>query len=276
MSSGGGGRWVLGALAMGMLLVTAGGGARAQGVTRIRDIQGDCHASPMVGMRVDGVTGIVTVVRRNAVYVQDPVPDQRPSTSEAIRVAVAEDEAAEFEVGDRVVLAGEVREVLPPDPICCPVTQLGDAVITVQSHGNALPEPVVVGVGGRVPPAEVIDDDGNRECNPTTDGLDFWESLEHMRVRVHEPRVVGASKEGDVVVVGDDGRRASGLSARGALTISSEDFNPERIFVDPLQQNLPRLWVGDRLGAFVEGGGYARGRSLGADGDEAARDRGWT
>jgi endonuclease/exonuclease/phosphatase family metal-dependent hydrolase len=185
--------------------------------------------------------------------VQDPTPDRRPSTSEAIRVDLPLADFTGIEPGDEVQLAGTVREVVEEDIACCPVTRLRGTTVTVLSRDNELPPPIVVGEGGRVPPSEVIDDDGNSECNPTVDGLDFWESLEHMRIQVDQPRVIGASKAGDVVVVGDDGRQATGLSARGALTIGSEDFNPERIFLDPLQQNLPRLWVGDRLAGSVLG-----------------------
>ncbi len=244
------------ALALGAAVVAATvapAAMLAQNATHIRDIQGDCHTSPMVGTAVADVPGIVTVVRRDHIYVQDPAPDRRVSTSEGIRVMLPDATSDGIDPGDEVAMSGTVREVVDADAECCPVTQLDDVDVRVLSSGNELPAPIVVGEGGRVPPSEVIDDDGNTVCNPTVDGLDFWESLEHMRVQVNEPLVVGASKGGDVVVVGDRGRQATGLSARGALTIAADDFNPERLHIDPLNQNLPRLWVGDRLDGSVVG-----------------------
>ena len=53
-----------------------GGGAPA-GV-RIRNVQGAAHLSPLVGQTVMAVPGIVTAVRSNGFYLQDPLPDGDP------------------------------------------------------------------------------------------------------------------------------------------------------------------------------------------------------
>ncbi|MDK2974825.1 MAG: uncharacterized protein PWP08_1196, partial [Methanofollis sp.] len=59
------------------------------------------------------------------------------------------------------------------------VTELKNPHVEVISNDNALPEPVLIGEGGRIPPSEVIDDDtmgkigDSGEFDPQNDGIDF-------------------------------------------------------------------------------------------------------
>ncbi len=57
-----------------------------QAAPRIRDIQGAAHLSPLNGQSVSAVPGIVTGVRSNGFYLQDPNPDANVATSEGIFV----------------------------------------------------------------------------------------------------------------------------------------------------------------------------------------------
>ena len=107
------------------------------------------------------------------------------------------------------------------------------------SSGNPLPAPTVVGIGGRVPPATVIDDDATGDVetsgsfDPRMDGIDFYESLEAMRVRLNNAVAVGPrSAFGEIPVVGDRGDRAGLRTARGGVIVRPNDFNPERIHLD--------------------------------------------
>ena len=102
-----------------------------------------------------------------------------------------------------------------------------------------MPEPVLLGEGGRRPPDRIIcnDADGDAErspYDPAEDGLDFYESLEGMLVQVNEALVVGSTDaaRGEFQVVGDAGSRATTLTARGGLALLAGDSNPERITVD--------------------------------------------
>ena len=97
----------------------------------------------------------------------------------------------------------------------------------------------MIGTGGRVPPPQVIDDDatGDVETSGTfdaaTDGIDFWESLEGMRLQLNDAVAVGPRAGfGEIPVVGDDGDNAGIRTARGGVVISATDFNPERILLD--------------------------------------------
>ena len=118
-----------------------------------------------------------------------------------------------------------------------------------------LPPPVRVGRGGRKIPAEVIDDDGLGRFDPHIDGIDFWESLEGMRVQIENPLVVGPTgRFGNLVVVADQGADATGRTSRGGLLLRPGDGNPERLALDLTWLRDPfSAQVGDRFDGVVEG-----------------------
>ena len=112
----------------------------------------------------------------------------------------------------------------------------------------------VLGAGGRVPPASVIDDDaaGSVETSgsfdPTTDGIDFYESLEAMLLRVNDPVVVGPTNDfGELWVLADNGAAAGVRTVRDGIVIRPSDFNPERIQLedDIVLDATPDANVGD-------------------------------
>lgn len=106
-----------------------------------------------------------------------------------------------------------------------------DAGIALLSSGNALPQPTVIGNGGRKPPTEIIDDDAGSSVetggtfDPTTDGIDFYESLEDMRVRLNN--AVATSRRSDfpssgtseLTVVGDGGTLATVRTPSGGVIV---------------------------------------------------------
>lgn len=241
--------------------------------SRIRDIQGAGHISPRLGRDVSGVPGVVTASRGNGFWVQDTDPDADAATSEAIFVYVGA--APRVRAGDLVSVSGVVSETRPSGDTPSAnltVTHIrgrspnAGAEFTVMSTGNRLPDPVLIGAGGRAVPSAWYSDDaagGDVEAggpfDPDQDAIDFWESLEGMRVRVPDATVVGprrrtgTSPGSTVVVVPDGGRRATPMSARGALVIGPDDSNPERVIVTNLLQPMPAFNVGDRLAAAVDG-----------------------
>jgi uncharacterized protein len=130
----------------------------------------------------------------------------------------------------------------------------------VLSSGNPLPPATVVGTGDRIPPDQVIEDDaiGSVETSgtfdPANDGLDFWESLEGMRVQVSNPVAVGPTNAfGETSVIGDDGANASVRTYRSGLLLQPNDANPERVVADNLLTSLPSMNVGDHYDAPLVG-----------------------
>jgi predicted extracellular nuclease len=228
--------------------------------TAIHDIQGASHLSPRNGQPVGGVTGIVTARTTNGFWFQDPSPDSSDATSEGLFVFTSS--APTVAVGDALVVGGRVSEFRPGGASATNLTttEITGPSVTVLSSGNPLPAPTVVGTGGRVPPAEVIEDDatGNVESSgvfdPASDGIDFWESLEGMRLQLNNPVATGPSNAfGEISVVGDDGANASVRTARGGVVVRPGDFNPERVFLDDSLAPTPTVDVGDRFPGAVVG-----------------------
>ncbi|NEQ47639.1 MAG: type I secretion C-terminal target domain-containing protein [Leptolyngbya sp. SIOISBB] len=222
-------------------------------ITAIFDIQGAAHTSPLLGQTVT-TTGIVTAVDTNGFYLQDAVGDGDIATSDAIFVFTGD--APGVNVGDELEVAGTVAEFTPGGASTrnLSTTQIsGVSDITVISSENALPVAVILGQGGRVPPSENIDDDAFASFDPSTDGIDFFESLEGMRVTAQNAVAVsGTNRFGEIFTVVDRGAGASGLSDRGTLNISPDDFNPEKVQIDEdsgvFNFDFPEVNVGDVLG----------------------------
>jgi uncharacterized protein len=132
--------------------------------------------------------------------------------------------------------------------------------VAVLSSGNPLPAPTVVGAGGRVPPSTVIEDDASGSVetsgvfDPGADGIDFYESLEGMRVQVNQALAVGPRNGfGEIPVVGDQGTLAGVDSVRGGILVRPNDFNPERIILDDTLLATPVVNVGDGFATPVVG-----------------------
>ncbi len=212
----------------------------------IMEIQGAGHVSGLVsdtpldpttgggaGERVL-TTGIVTAIDSNGFYMQDPDGDGNIATSDAIFVFTGS--APTVAIGDALEVEGTVSEFYPGGQGSrnLSTTQLGgNPEITVVSSGNALPEAILLGQTGRLLPSETIEDDGFTSFDPTTDGIDFYESLEGMLVTAVAPVAVsGTSQFDEIFVVVDGGADATGISDRGTLNISPDDFNPEKVQID--------------------------------------------
>lgn len=217
----------------------------------IYQIQGEGHSSELVGQRV-ATTGIVTAVDSNGFYLQDATGDGNLRTSDGIFVFTGS--APTVAVGDALEVRGTVGEFLPGnDETNLTVTQLSDVSIVTVSTGNALPAATLIGAGGRLPPSEITDDDGLTSYDPETDGLDFYEALEGMRVTIEAPLVVANTNEfGETDIVASGGVGATGVNSRGGITISEGDYNPEKIQIDDDSGLFagfdPSFTQGDRLG----------------------------
>ena len=228
----------------------------------IWEIQGAGHLSPHLGVRVR-TEGIVTAAADNGFYLQDAAGDGDDLTSDGIFVYTRKKPRAA--AGDAVSVAGKVGEYVPGGARTnnLSITQIGGSPsVSVVSSGNPLPAPVVVGAAGRRPPAEIIDDDGLTRFDPAADGIDFYESLESMRVTIAAALALGpTTRFGEVYVVADLGAGASGRNRRGGLTRSPGDFNPERLQIDDslMPGSMPEVDTGDRLGDVTGVVGYRFG-----------------
>jgi predicted extracellular nuclease len=233
----------------------------------IHSIQGAAHVSPIAGMSVIGVTGVVTAKRSNGFYFQEPDSDIDADTATSEGIFVFTSSAPTVQVGDALSVMGTVSEFRPggASSTNLATTELTSPTIVVQSASNPLPAPTVIGTGGRVPPSTVIEDDATGDVetsgvfDPSSDGIDFYESLEGMRVQLNEARAVGPTSDfgsnREIPVVGDNGANASVFTPRGGLILQQTDTNPERVILNDLISGgptLPSANVGDSFpGATV-------------------------
>jgi uncharacterized protein len=227
----------------------------------IHTIQGAAHISPYNGQSVR-TTGIVTARSTNGFWMQDLSPDADEATSEGVFVFTSSTPAVS--VGDSVSVSARVQEFRPGGASNgnLTTTELASPTISVLSTGNPLPAATVIGTGGRIPPDSVIEDDassGNVETSgvfdPSQDGLDFYESLEGMRVQLNDAVAVGPTDVafGETPVIGDDGGNASVRTSRGGILLRPKDANPERITLDDLLTPVPNVNVGDHYSGPIVG-----------------------
>ncbi len=229
-------------------------------IVPIHDIQGAGHISPYNGTAVS-TQGVVTAVRTNGFYVEDATPDANEATSEGIFVFTSS--APSANVGDSALVSGTVSEFRAGGVTSANLTTTeiaGSPAVTVQSMGNPLPAPEIIGSGGRVPPSEVIEDDATGDVettgtfDPAFDGIDFYESMEGMLVQVNDAVAVGPTNDfGETPVIGDAGANASVRTARGGIVVRTSDFNPERIILDDILVPMPTVNVGDHYPGAVMG-----------------------
>jgi len=253
---------------------------------------------------VQNIPGIVTAKRSNGFYIQDPDLSSDTSgvaSSEAIFVFTGTSPAGiairdSVNVGDPVLISGtltEFRPGFPPNPAPCNVRTMADMALCsgpglsvteiVSRNAQALVvtpwactgtctiTPTIMGTSGRIPPAVTLNtESANIETggtfNAVTDGIDFYESLEGMRVTLNAGvRVVGPSASftsgTEVWVVTDNFANSNNTpNPRGGLTIAEADYhNPERIRISTktgtaaMGAALPNLNVGASIDSAVEG-----------------------
>ena len=226
----------------------------------VQQIQGAGHRSGLVGTAVVDVTGVVTAVGSTSFTIQAP-PDGDPGTSDALLVHVARGFEGMPAVGDDVAVSGKVTEWAgrvngQELEGGLTQTQLERPVqVRVLAAGVALPPAVVVGASGRMPPLRPLVAEDLQRWDPQADALDFWESLEHMRVEVKDALVVGPTAHGVFHVVPEGGAGYPDRTGRGGVLLANEAGQPcpGLLLIDNAPGvQLPIVTVGDRV-ARLEG-----------------------
>lgn len=226
----------------------------------VQQVQGAAHRSELVGAAVVDVTGVVTAVTSTSFTIQAP-PDDDVGTSDALLVHVGRGFKDLPAVGDDVAVSGKVTEWagrVYGEALegALTQTQLERPVqVRVLASGCPLPEAVVVGASGRMPPVRAIAAADLESWDPAAHALDFWESLEHMRVIVRDAVVVGPTDHGAFHVVPEGGAGYPQRTARGGVLLANEEGQPcpAVLMIDNTPgARLPTLTVGDRI-ARLEG-----------------------
>ncbi len=170
--------------------------AKNLGQKQINEIQGVSFLSPFMGNFVT-TFGIVTASAQIddapggfVAYIQSNTPDQSSLTSEAIKLHFEED--PKIKIGDSVEVSGVVFEESNNALDSLTTTSLRNiTAVKVISSNNKLPTLIKI---TNIPNNHFSTYVGDLNFKPflnLTDAIDFWESLEGMRVSIVNPKVVG-------------------------------------------------------------------------------------
>jgi hypothetical protein len=222
------------------------------GPMTIARIQGGGHRSPLEGSWVFRVPGVVTAIDRDprnaGFWLESSCRDDDPATSEGLFVPFSG--AASLAPGQAVSVSGRVEELSLPKGL--PVTRLKAVSVAPLEGEPALPPPVKP-FAGRPMPA-VVDDDGLTLFEPASDAVDFWESLEGMRVEIPGGTAVGpSSSRGDLVLRPDGAPEVQRTAANGVL-LPQGGPSLDRVFLGRrLAGEMPAADVGARVKGPVTG-----------------------
>jgi predicted extracellular nuclease len=212
-------------------------------------IQGRSHQSPYQGKEVTA-EGIVTRVHDNGFIIQSKSADASPDTSEAIYIYQKETEVL---LGNELQITGVVEEWIPggENSYNQPLTQIRvDKLRRIRSKAP-LPKPVVLNdLFSDFPKAIKLP---GSKFDTALNALDFWESMEHMRVVLMDATVMEPkTKYGEMVVRIPQGQ-AEPATARGGVKLTAYDFNPARILVALTPGNEHTYNTGDRIQETIHG-----------------------
>ncbi|NDY95869.1 endonuclease/exonuclease/phosphatase family protein [Wenzhouxiangella limi] len=214
----------------------------------IPEIHGDGHV-PTVPNREITTQGIVTLVLEDRFWVQAPDIDRRAG------LAVLTEGRPSVGRGDRVALRGRIEHYLPDNrPTDLPVTRMVQPNIEVIARDQPVPAAVLIGPDGVQIPASLAPAAFDAPLKPEDNAIDFWTALMGMRVSLQTNRVVGPTSrfQETWVVAGNNHRN---LGRFGTVAAQPDDFNPDRILVQPNPLLLPTFpdpaTVGDRFAAVT-------------------------
>lgn len=208
---------------------------------RIHHIQGASHESPMKGSVVSGVEGIITYKYeiRGAHYFHLQTPeehyDEDPNTSEAVIVYTGR-EVEGTEIGDLVEVSGTVDEFHidgydGKEKEDLSITQINarddrGGSVSVVEQDVELPTPIKI-TSSEIP-NEISGENGFDVFEPENYSIDFWESIEGMRVEVEPSTAVAPQEHGDLVVVTNE-FEAETLTNNGGILLTEDGPNAQTI-----------------------------------------------
>ncbi|MES3702589.1 endonuclease/exonuclease/phosphatase family protein [Staphylococcus arlettae] len=214
----------------------------------IHDIQGDKHNSPYDGEKVTDVQGIVTYQYKlkgsNYIHIQTPdkAKDDNPNTSEGLIVYMGNQDY-DVKTGDLVNVTGIVDEYHidgydDKQKTDLPVTQInarddkgGNVAIT--KHNQPLPKAYNI----QNPPSKVSANDQFHTFDRDQYAIDYWESLEGMRVMTNTVRSVSPQEHGDIFTVLDDQQPET---VNGGVRLTENNQHGERIAFKMYDNNQAR------------------------------------
>lgn len=203
----------------------------------IHDIQGEGHQSPYDGKKVNNIKGIVTYQYElnGGKYLHIETPDDKqdnnPNTSEGLIIYTG-NQNYDAQKGDLVNVTGTVDEYYidgygNKQETDLPVTQINarddkGGNVSIEESNQKLPEPYEI----EKVPSKISANDNFQTFDREQYAIDYWESLEGMRVEVGDVRSVGPQEHGDLFTVLDD---QPAETDNGGVRLTENDQHGERI-----------------------------------------------
>ncbi|KAH8757286.1 Endonuclease/exonuclease/phosphatase-like protein [Diaporthe sp. PMI_573] len=237
---------------------------RSAAAVSISEINGNKFLSPYNGQSLTNISGLVTAKSSTGIFVRSTVPDNDTSTSDSAFI-YSSSVGSSVSVGDIITFGARVTEYRSSGSTYLYLTELTSPTNVVVVSSNNTVTPLVIGEDTLNPPTEQFSSlDGgdvyaipnavanissvNPVLDPASYGLDFWESLSAELVTIKNVTVISRPNSyGETWVTG--GWPATGRSARGSLTMTALDSNPEVIKIDdPLDgtKNPTAPKIGDK------------------------------
>lgn len=219
---------------------------------RIHDIQGAAQRSPYEGKDVQQVEGIVTMVKgKTSFYMQesDNLVDTDEGTSEGILVYRS---AHGLKVGDKVSVDGiikEYQELGYADSADLTTTEIVASAIRLQASNQPLPAPIILGQQGRNIPNQIAASNGFTAYDPTQYSIDFYESLEGMRIQLNDAAIIGPYTYEIPVTV--DLKSSPLVTPAGGLVIDNNQWNAKRLLISA--KPTQTVSTGDQFAGALNG-----------------------
>lgn len=219
---------------------------------QIHDIQGAAQRSPYEGKEVEQVEGIVTMVKgKTSFYMQeaDDQIDGDEGTSEGILVYRS---AHGLKVGDKVSVDGSIKEYQElgyADAADLTTTEIVASAIRLQASNQPLPAPTIIGEQGRAIPDQIASSDGSAPYDATRYSIDFYESLEGMRIQLNDASIIGPYTYEIPVTV--DLKSSPLVTPAGGLVIDRNQWNAKRLLISA--KPTQTVSTGDQFAGALNG-----------------------
>ncbi|KRG08617.1 endonuclease/exonuclease/phosphatase family protein [Staphylococcus sp. NAM3COL9] len=203
----------------------------------IHDIQGKGHQSPYDDKKVNNIEGIVTYQYElnGGKYLHIETPDDKKdnnsNTSEGLIIYMG-NQNYDAQKGDLVNVTGTVDEYYidgygDKQETDLSVTQINarddkGGNVSIEESDQKLPGPFVI---DKVP-SKISANDDFQTFDREQYAIDYWESLEGMRVEVGDVRSVGPQEHGDIFTALDD---QPAEMDNGGVRLKENDQHGERI-----------------------------------------------
>lgn len=210
------------------------------GALQIHHIQGQSHTSLMKGQQVTNIEGVVTYTFKigsshyAVMQTPDDKADDNPNTAEGIFVYLGNNVRG-VKVGDHLRVSGIVDEYkIEGNDGDLLSTQINASNGTVEVVASDVTLPAPVAVTEDSLPRDVIDNDNFAEFDPDEDAIDYWESLEGMRVSFSGVKATAPQAYGDISGVLDTRMTDT---TNGGVLITASDYNADRIHIKAFKAN---------------------------------------